>query len=146
MLSTLCKVFSRHILKYFLSFPRKQDSTMEIIYMKYQVLFSVKNKKNSTNLLSAELAKRVTEEWPHLQTLLPFFIGKQTLQTGIYLWSSNPFRNWSTLNPFMPSGLFYLNSLDMFISYYTTPVVSFSQLGWFLHILEHMFLSFLWNW
>ena len=35
---------------------------MKTIYMKYQVLFSVKNKKNITNLLSADFAKRVTEE------------------------------------------------------------------------------------
>ena len=36
-------------------------SNMETICMKYQKLFSEKNKKNITSLLSAELAKRMVK-------------------------------------------------------------------------------------
>ena len=52
-------------MKYFSYFSQKTDfdiscklSPMETICIKYQNLFSGKNKKNITNLYSAELAKR----------------------------------------------------------------------------------------
>ena len=64
-LSTLGKNFGKqHFELFFLIFPRKKDfdsscklSPVETIYMKCQILFSGKNKKN-INLSSAELAQR----------------------------------------------------------------------------------------
>ena len=67
MLSTLGKIFSRlHFEIFFLFFPEKEDLTFHAncfksICMKCQILFSRKNKKNITNLSSAELVKRVVK-------------------------------------------------------------------------------------
>ena len=64
-----CIFFSAdNILKHFSYFSQKTGfdisqklSLMETICMKCQVLFPAKNKKNITDLLSAELAQRVVE-------------------------------------------------------------------------------------
>ena len=66
LISTLCKIFSKQNFEIiFLIVPRKQDLTfhanrlpMEMICMKCKILFSGKNKKNTTSLSSAELAQR----------------------------------------------------------------------------------------
>ena len=65
-LSTLGKIFSRQHTKIFFLFSQKSGfniscklSPLETVCLKYQILFSVKNKKNVTNLSSAELAQRV---------------------------------------------------------------------------------------
>ena len=59
----VCAVIrSNTLLKYFLYISQKTrfDISCKLsICMKYQILFSGKNKKNITKLLSAELAKRV---------------------------------------------------------------------------------------
>ena len=71
-LSCLDKTFSRHFKILFLIFPGKPDltisywldilcklSTMETICMKYQILFSGKNKENITNLSTCKLYRGV---------------------------------------------------------------------------------------
>ena len=67
MLSTLGKIFSRWHFEIFFLFSQKTGfdiscklSQMETICMNGQILFSGKNKKNIINLLSAELAQRLT--------------------------------------------------------------------------------------
>ena len=67
-LSTLGKIFSRRHIDWFSYFSQKTGfdiscklSQLETICMKCQILFSGKNKKNITNLSSAELAKRVVK-------------------------------------------------------------------------------------
>ena len=68
-LSTLGKIFSRLLTEiFYLIFSQKTDfdiscklSPIETICTKCQILFSGKNKKNITNLSSAELAKRVVK-------------------------------------------------------------------------------------
>ena len=58
------------ILKYFSYFLQKKGfdiscklSPVETICMKCQILFSGKNKKTVTNLLSAEIAQRVVKQY-----------------------------------------------------------------------------------
>ena len=62
-LSTLGKIFSRgHIEIVFLFFPENTIwHYMQIVCMKCRILFSRKNKKIVTNLLSAELAQRAVK-------------------------------------------------------------------------------------
>ena len=83
MLSTLVKSYSRRHHYYKISssfFPLKTDfdvsckvSPMETICMKCQNLFSGKYKKNITNLLSAEFAKRVVEVKVHIHARFSFY-------------------------------------------------------------------------
>ena len=64
-LSTLGKIFKRQYTEIFFSyFPQKTGfdiSPMETICMKYQTMFSGKNKKNIINLSSAEFSYRVVK-------------------------------------------------------------------------------------
>ena len=67
MLSSLCKKFSRWHFEMFYFFQKKgigiscRLSALETICMKYQILFSTKNKKNIINLLPVEYAQRVVK-------------------------------------------------------------------------------------
>ena len=73
MLSTV-KFSANSIEIFFHIFPRKQELTYDIscklspICMKYHILFSGKNKKNVTNLSSAELTQRVVKVKHHHMT------------------------------------------------------------------------------
>ena len=59
---TLDKIFSRsHIEIFFKKTGFDSGDELETICMTCQILFSGKNKKNITNLSSAELAKRVVK-------------------------------------------------------------------------------------
>ena len=75
MLSGLTLSTLGDLLKYFsYFFPRKQDLTfhaMETICMNCQILFSRKNKKNTINLSSAELAKRIRKVYKPFLFSLP---------------------------------------------------------------------------
>ena len=68
MLQTLGKIFSRRHFEIFFLFFQKTEfdiscklSLLKTICMKCQNLFSGKNKKDSINLLSPELARRVVK-------------------------------------------------------------------------------------
>ena len=73
-LSTLGEIFSRrHTEIFFSDFFQKTGIDiscnlfpMEKIYMKCQIMFSRKNKKNITNLSSAVLAQRMAKAKPHV--------------------------------------------------------------------------------